>query len=112
MLNWGFPARELLTVRALADAGVSLWWFDGDRAVARKVYEERAKQQLARQVGKSPVEQARDLQDKMFKFDNQYYGLSQNKAKIEPLFSGHVITTLRPDGTFMENEEIFSLMGL
>ncbi len=29
-------------------------------------------------------------------------------AEIEPRFRGHIITTLRPDGNFMDNEEILS----
>ena len=41
-------------------------------------------------------------------FDAQYEGLSSSWGKIEPLFRGRVITTLLPDGTFMEDEEIFA----
>lgn len=47
VLNWGFPARMLPVVSALKASGVSLWWFDGDRAVARRRFKERARQQLA-----------------------------------------------------------------
>jgi len=118
VLNWGFPAWTLHVVSALKASGVSLWWFDGDRVVARRLFEERARQRLcvsdsqfrrlAHQLVGWPAERTFELQRQMVCFDNQYEGLSKAWAEIEPRFRGHIITTLRPDGSFMDNEEILS----
>jgi hypothetical protein len=53
VLNWGFPPWMLPVVSALKASGISLWWFDGDRVVARKVFEGRARQRLS--AGSSPM---------------------------------------------------------
>jgi hypothetical protein len=113
VLNWGFPPWMLPVVSALQAGGISLWWFDGDRAMARKVYEERERQRLpaadsrlrhlARRAAGWP-----ELRRQMALFDAQYERLAKSWPEIEPLFRGRVITTLRPDGSFMEHEEIFS----
>ena len=117
VLNWGFPPWMLPVVSALKASGVSLWWFDGDGVAARKVYEERERRRLA--AGDSRLRRlARraigwpELKEKMALFDAQYERLSKSWPDIEPLFRGHIITTLRSDGSFMANEEIFSIMGL
>jgi len=123
VLNWGFPPRMLSVVSALKASGVSLWWFNGDRVVARSLFEVRATQRLsasdsqcrrlARRLVGRRAERISELQSEMDLFDSQYEALSKAWAQIEPLFRGHVITTLGPDGSFMENEEIFSrIMGL
>jgi hypothetical protein len=112
VLNWGFPPWMLPVVSALKASGVSLWWFDGDRVTARKVYEERARRLSAadsrlRRLAQRAVGWPK-LKRQMALFDAQYDRLSNSWPDIEPLVRGHVITTLRPDGSFTETEEIFS----
>jgi hypothetical protein len=120
VLNWGFPPKPctLSCISALQAAGVGLWWFDGDRAVARRCYKVRAKQQLSAAdarfgrptrglVGRW-VERTIKLNQAMNTFDTQYNRLINARLTIEPLFCGHVIKTLRPDGSFMDKEEILS----
>lgn len=122
VLNWGFPARTLPVVSALKASGVGLWWFDGDRAVARRCYKARSRQQLSaadarfgrpiRGLVGGWVERTIKLKLAMNMFDDQYKGLSKARLEFEPLFRGHIIKTLRPDGSFMDNEEILSrIMG-
>lgn len=38
VLDWGFPPRCLSIVEALKNAGVDIWWFDGDRRAARESF--------------------------------------------------------------------------
>jgi len=38
LVDWGFPPAVLPLVRALHDAGLRAWWFDGDRAAARNAF--------------------------------------------------------------------------
>ena len=40
-IDWGFPPECLDIVRKLFDAGVMLWWFAADWAVARRKFKER-----------------------------------------------------------------------
>jgi hypothetical protein len=105
VLNWGFPPNPLTLscVSALKAGGVSLWWFDGDPDAARKQFELRARQRL-HLSSLRPRRIAKELEF----FDNQCNSILNYWSLIEPLFRGRIITTLRPDGTFMENEEIFS----
>jgi hypothetical protein len=35
VLDWGFPPLHLPIVESLTQAGVEVWWFDGDRGAAR-----------------------------------------------------------------------------
>jgi hypothetical protein len=41
VIDWGFPPEHFNTVRKLFDAGVMLWWFAADWAVARRKFIER-----------------------------------------------------------------------
>ena len=41
VIDWGFPPECLDTVRKLSEAGVMLWWFAADWAVARRKFELR-----------------------------------------------------------------------
>jgi hypothetical protein len=38
ILDWGFPPEWLPLVRAMHAAGITAWWFDGDRAAARHAF--------------------------------------------------------------------------
>lgn len=38
VLDWGFPPERLDVVREMKREGVEIWWFDGDRAEARKQF--------------------------------------------------------------------------
>ena len=40
-LDWGYPPSRLPFVEALCSAGVDAWWFDGDRAAARRNFIDR-----------------------------------------------------------------------
>ena len=113
VLNWGFPPWMLPVVSALQAGGFSPWWFDGDGVAARKVFEKRAQRRLSaadsrlRRLARRAVGWP-ELRRQMALFDAQYERLSKSWPEIEPLFRGRVVTTLRPDGSFMEHEEIFS----
>jgi hypothetical protein len=93
-LDWGFPANHqvFFVLSRLKAAGVGLWWFDGDRLAARTLFESR---------GTKPVAA----------FDSQFAGLSAAWPQISALVGDQIVRTLRPDGRFLKNEEIYSVIS-
>lgn len=91
VLNWGFPPNPavLPVVSKLKAGGVRLWWFDGDWLAARVLFASR---------GTKPVSD----------FDCQFALISAAWAQIESLVGEHVIRSVQPDGSFMDNAQIFS----
>jgi hypothetical protein len=93
-LDWGFPPNPavLPAVSKLNAGGMRLWWFDGDRLAARAVFESR---------GTKPVSD----------FDNQFAMISAAWAQIKPIVGNRIIRRIKPDGSFMDNEQIYSRMS-
>jgi hypothetical protein len=92
ILTWGFHTDNLEIVHALKAAGVVLWWFDADEAVARERF-------IARGCG-SPDD-----------FEAQIKRISENRKKIEELFQPNMLTTLRPDKSSMTFSQIFEALS-
>jgi hypothetical protein len=87
-LDWGFPPPWLPLVRALHDAGVTAWWFDGDRQAARAVFIRRATVQV----------EALDLQMRH---------IEAYQALFDDFYAGRVVQAIHPDGSFTPPERIF-----
>src|ERR1700680_5001103 len=75
VIDWGFPPECLSTVRTLFEAGVMLWWFAADWAVARRKF----------QLRRYP-----HVQD----FDIQIRKIETNLPEINALFRSHKEYTL------------------
>jgi hypothetical protein len=87
-LDWGFPPRLLWIVRKLADAGVSIWWFDADPEVAKKHFLHRA-----------------DVSEAAF--DEQIANITASRGAIMEVFGDRVISAFRADRTHVPCEEIY-----
>jgi hypothetical protein len=91
-IDWGFPPEHLNTVRKLFEAGVMLWWFAADWAVARRKFVERG--------GKGPVAV----------FDIQIRKIEAALPEINALFRSHVEYTLPSTGIYTPPETIWKSM--
>lgn len=91
VLAWGFPPRHLRIVAALKEAGMSLWWLDGDRDAARESFV------AAAQV---PVSC----------FDTQMGQITQNWRAISDVFGERVIRSVHAGPRYSAPEEIFRCM--
>ncbi|MGD1156535.1 MAG: hypothetical protein ABSA41_11970 [Terriglobia bacterium] len=91
VIDWGFPPNNLPAVRELQAAGVEVWWFEGERQIARQKFIERG--------GVDPR-----------CFDVQMDAIEANWLEISRVFGPHAIETLHSDGTYTEPEEIFNRM--
>jgi hypothetical protein len=88
-IDWGFPPECLHTVRKLFEAGVMLWWFAADWAVARRKFIVRG--------GKGPVAV----------FDNQLRKIEAALSEINALFGSHKEYTLPSTGIYPPPEKIW-----
>lgn len=91
VIDWGFSPSCLNVVHALRDAGVQVWWFDGDRAAARRKFIER---------GTVWVE-CLDIQ--MIEIENEW-------KEIAAVIGANVLNVLDKDGTFLPPEAIYERM--
>jgi adenylate kinase len=91
VIDWGFPVMNLPIVRELRDAGVAIWWFDGDRTAARTAFRNRRTVPL-------PA------------FDAQVAAIESNWAKIREVIDDHVIQTIALGVTYTTPEWIFEKM--
>jgi hypothetical protein len=93
LLNWGFPPKDhyFAKVRGLVDAGMTPWWFDGDRQAAHASFLERGT------VGA----EAWDAQ--MDQIDNRW-------GDIEGIFGANRIDVIGSDGVYLSCGEIFERM--
>ena len=83
VLDWGFDPRFLPLVERLHVAGISAWWFDGDRAAARRRF-----------IARNTVSvDALDIQ--MPKI------VAAWNAMID-FYGDRIIRTLRADGSFVD----------
>jgi hypothetical protein len=90
-IDWGFPPNNLHHVRELCEAGAEVWWFAGERQIARHKFIERG----------GGDEKA---------FDTQMDNIEANLPQINSVIGSNVIETLHADGTYTKPEEIFKHM--
>ena len=88
VIDWGFPPENLATVQILRDVGFDIWWFDGDRARARKEF-------IIRDT--VPIQY---LNIQMQKIESSW-------EQIKSAFFPHLIDVLAADGTRKSPEEIW-----
>jgi hypothetical protein len=91
VLDWGYPTAFLPLVRALHAAGISAWWFDGDRDAARRRFTTR---------GTVPIEA----------FEAQMSAIRADWAELSGFYGSRVVSTIKADGSFTDPKEIFKLM--
>ena len=91
VIDWGFPPEHLNAVRKLSNAGVMLWWFAADWAVARRKFKER---------GTLPLEL----------FDIQIEKIDAVLPEINTLFQSHKEYTLASTGIYTPPETIWKSM--
>lgn len=91
VIDWGFPPGSTPAVFLLKEAGVDLWWFDGDPEAARAAYLEQ---------GRGPLDD----------FDRQMENIREAKPVIENLFGENRITVLDLSGRYMPESVICARM--
>ena len=91
VIDWGFPPEHLNTVRKLFEAGVMLWWFAADWAVARRKFKER---------GTIPLGL----------FDIQTEKIDAVLPEINTLFRSHKEYTLPSTGIYTAPDKIWESM--
>jgi hypothetical protein len=91
VLDWGFPPRCLPVVMALKQAGVEIWWFDGDRDAARQSFISR---------GTVPVEC----------LDVQMRSIERAWPHLRAVFGDRIVNAIRSGPTYMTPEAVFDHM--
>lgn len=91
VLDWGFAPEGLDVVLKLFDAGVMLWWFAADWAVARRKF------------------QWRDTHSVEF-FDVKIRKIEAALPEINALFRSHVVYALPSTGAYTPPDEIWKGM--
>jgi hypothetical protein len=91
-LDWGFPVQRLPIVRALHEAGVTAWWFDGDRAAARLAFLQR---------GTVSVEA----------LDRQMRGIEVHQPFLDDFYDGRIIRAINAGGSFAPADSIFATLS-
>jgi len=99
VMTWGFHTDLIALVQEMVSAGVTAWWFEADRLAARQKF--AARQTIVRNGVSQPgsADPAR--------FDDTTGALVRHWAQIAPIFAGHVIRTLSPDGEYLSPATIF-----
>jgi hypothetical protein len=90
-VDWGFPPHLYPWVQAAKDAGVSVWWFDGDRAAARESFIQRDTVPVAA-------------------LDVQMASIANYWPNIEPILGPSIIEAIKPDGSYEPLDAIFKQM--
>lgn len=91
VLAWGFPIEYFPIVSALKDAGMDIWWFDGNREAARQSFERRGTVALRL-------------------FQQQMADIEANWPEIESLFGDHIIQVVGPGRSYLRPAEIYLRM--
>jgi hypothetical protein len=84
-INWGFPPCFLWVAEKLKAAKVQIWWFDGDRRIARLRFIQRAKNRATSAV---TVEQHIEALDK------QMASIESRWPEIKSVFAARTIETV------------------
>lgn len=93
-LTWTFPTDLVDFVREMTTFGVSAWWFEADRLAARQRYAARGT--VLRNGVYSKGKPDTTL------FDRYVASVSNNWARMAPIFGDRIIRTLGSDGRFMD----------
>ena len=90
-LDYGFPVNDLCLsmVQRFCKAGITPWWFTGDRLQAR-------------------IHMLVDKPNNGPNFDKQYASITEGWPKISQLFGSNIIQTVPPDGTHVSPVEIYT----
>jgi hypothetical protein len=91
VLDWGFPPECLNAVRKLSEAGIMLWWFAADWAVARRKFKE---------CGTVPIGL----------FDIQIQEIDATLPDIKALFRSHLEYALPSTGIYPPPDKIWESM--
>ncbi|MGO8870956.1 MAG: hypothetical protein ACLQPH_06045 [Acidimicrobiales bacterium] len=93
LMNWGFPPNDhcFAKVQGLVDAGMTPWWFDGDRGAAHASFIRRGTVSTA----------AWDVQ--LAQIENRW-------ADIEDIFGANRIDVIGSDGAYLSCDEIYEVM--
>ena len=93
ILDWGFPPNDhyFAKVRGLLAAGMTPWWFDGDREAAHASFLERGT------VGGAA-------------WDAQIAQIENRWGDIKEIFGANRIDVIGPDGTYQSCSEIYERM--
>jgi hypothetical protein len=93
ILNWGFPPNDhyFAKVRDLVDAGMTPWWFDGDRGAALDSFIER--DTVSREA-----------------WDAQLAQVETRWTDIEDIFGANRIDVIDSDGAYLPCPAIYEVM--
>lgn len=94
VMTWGFPPHAIGLAEGIRNLGVSCWWFDAPRGLARKNW-------LARE-GHS---------DDTY-FQAQCADIEAAQNKIEELFHPNIFKVINDDGRFLAPETIARRMNI
>jgi hypothetical protein len=93
VIDWGFPPEYLDTVRKLFEAGVMLWWFAADWAVARRKFIQRG-----------------TVKGSVAVFDIQIRKIEAALPEINALFRSHKEYTLPSTGIYPPPDKLWKSM--
>jgi hypothetical protein len=91
VLDWGFPPTLLTLADCLNQNGFAIWWFDGDRQVARESFIRRAT---------VPIDA----------FDIQMKSIEEYWQRIQNVFDENLIYTVSDGPNYATPEYIYSRM--
>lgn len=90
--SWGFPIGCIDYVRQFKEAGVGIWWFDGDLCQARRAKEGR--------------------DGALGRFDAQVLDITNAQRELGALYGPNRIETLNAAGTYLEFLDVAKAIGL
>lgn len=85
------PPAFLPLVQALHAAGVTAWWFDGDREAARRQFIARGTVSVGA-------------------LDNQMASIDAVWSQLSSFYGSRVVPAIKPDGSFTDPSEIFEVV--
>jgi hypothetical protein len=86
--TWGYPPDLLPIVKGLHQAGLTAWWFDGDRATARRAF-------IGRGSG--------SLND----FDLQMAKIRAADPLLRVFYDTRIVETISADGTYVNCRDMY-----
>jgi hypothetical protein len=84
-INWGFPPCFLWVAEKLKAAKVQIWWFDGDRQIARRRFIQRAKNRATN---------AATIEQHIGALDKQMASIESRWPEIKSVFAERMIETV------------------
>jgi hypothetical protein len=89
VIDWGFPLPWFPLVRALHAAGVTAWWFDGDRVASRGIFIRR---------GTVPTQA----------LDEQMACIAHHWPELAESYGDRAVPVVAADSTFIDPERILA----